>query len=55
MAAVDTAAVAAAFADTVVADIAVYFVVAGIVVEELLVNRKNPEAGVNDYKIFCYK
>ena len=26
----------------------------GIVVEELLVNRENPEAGVNDYKIFCY-
>lgn len=26
----------------------------GIVVEELLINRKNPEAGVNDYKIFCY-
>lgn len=27
----------------------------GIVVEELLVNRKHPEAGINDYKIFCYK
>lgn len=26
----------------------------GIVVEELLVNRENPEAGINDYKIFCY-
>ena len=26
----------------------------GIVVEELLVNRERPEAGVNDYKIFCY-
>lgn len=26
----------------------------GIVVEELLVNRENPEAGVNDYKFFCY-
>ena len=26
----------------------------GIVVEELLVNHDNPEAGVNDYKIFCY-
>ena len=26
----------------------------GIVVEELLVNEENPEAGVNDYKIFCY-
>ena len=28
--------------------------VPGIVVEELLVNKENPEAGVNDYKIFCY-
>lgn len=26
----------------------------GIVVEELLVNQDNPEAGVNDYKFFCY-
>ena len=26
----------------------------GIVVEKLLINEKNPEAGVNDYKIFCY-
>ncbi len=26
----------------------------GIVVEELLVNREKPEAGVNDYKFFCY-
>ena len=26
----------------------------GIVVEELLINHENPEAGVNDYKIFCY-
>lgn len=26
----------------------------GIVVEELLVNRENPEAGINDYKFFCY-
>lgn len=26
----------------------------GIVAEELLVNRENPEAGVSDYKIFCY-
>ena len=26
----------------------------GLVVEELLVNDENPEAGVNDYKIFCY-
>lgn len=26
----------------------------GIIAEELLINRDNPEAGVNDYKIFCY-
>ncbi len=26
----------------------------GIVVEQLLINEKNPKAGVNDYKIFCY-
>lgn len=26
----------------------------GIVVEKLLVNREDPAAGVNDYKIFCY-
>lgn len=26
----------------------------GIVAEELLVNRENPEAGINDYKFFCY-
>lgn len=26
----------------------------GIVVEELLVNEKKTEAGINDYKIFCY-
>ncbi len=26
-----------------------------IVVEKLLINRNNPAAGVNDYKIFCYK
>lgn len=26
----------------------------GLVVEELLVNTENPEAGVNDYKIFCF-
>lgn len=26
----------------------------GIVVEELLINRENPEAGINDYKFFCY-
>ena len=25
-----------------------------IIVEELLVNEKNPEAGVDDYKIFCF-
>ena len=27
----------------------------GIVIEELLINKENPRAGVNDYKIFCYK
>ena len=26
----------------------------GVVVEKLLINKQNPEAGVNDYKIFCY-
>ncbi len=26
----------------------------GIVVEEMLINRENPEAGINDYKFFCY-
>ncbi len=26
----------------------------GIIVEKLLVNHENPEAGINDYKIFCY-
>lgn len=26
----------------------------GIIVEELLINHENPEAGVKDYKIFCY-
>ncbi len=26
----------------------------GIIVEELLVNHENPEAGINDYKFFCY-
>lgn len=26
----------------------------GIVIEELLLNRENPKAGINDYKIFCY-
>lgn len=25
-----------------------------IVAEELLINRENPQAGINDYKIFCY-
>lgn len=33
---------------------AYYGLLPGIIVEELLVNRDNPEAGVNDYKIFCY-
>ena len=26
----------------------------GIIVEELLVNKNNPEAGINDYKFFCF-
>ena len=26
----------------------------GVVVEELLINEDRPEAGINDYKIFCY-
>ena len=26
----------------------------GLVVEKLLINRERPEAGVNDYKFFCY-
>lgn len=26
----------------------------GIVVEKLLINEKKPDAGINDYKIFCY-
>ena len=26
----------------------------GIVVEKLLINHENPEAGINDYKIYCY-
>ena len=33
---------------------AYYGLIPGIVAEELLVNAENPEAGVNDYKIFCY-
>lgn len=34
---------------------AYYGLTPGLVAEELLVNTENPEAGVNDYKIFCYK
>lgn len=26
----------------------------GIVIEELLINKNNPDAGINDYKIFCF-
>lgn len=33
---------------------AYYGLTPGLVAEELLVNTENPEAGVNDYKIFCY-
>lgn len=27
----------------------------GIVIEELLINKANPAAGINDYKFFCYQ
>lgn len=33
---------------------AYYGLIPGIVVEELLVNKENPKAGVNDYKFFCF-
>ncbi len=33
---------------------AYYEIPKGIVVEELLINNENPEAGINDYKFFCY-
>jgi hypothetical protein len=33
---------------------AYYGIEPGIIVEDLLVNDKQPEAGINDYKIFCY-
>ena len=33
---------------------AYYGIEPGIVVEELLINEDNPDAGVNDYKFFCY-
>lgn len=33
---------------------AYYEIPKGIVVEQLLVNREIPEAGINDYKFFCY-
>lgn len=33
---------------------AYYGIRTGILVEQRLVNRENPEAGVNDYKFFCY-
>ncbi len=33
---------------------AYYGIPTGIVVERLLINRENPAAGINDYKIFCY-
>ena len=26
----------------------------GLIIEELLVNPENPDAGINDYKFFCY-
>ena len=34
---------------------AYYGIKTGILAEQLLVNRENPEAGVNDYKFFCYE
>lgn len=33
---------------------AYYGLMPGLVVEKLLVNEDNPDAGINDYKIFCY-
>lgn len=33
---------------------AYYGLKTGIIVEQLLVNKEEPKAGVNDYKIFCY-
>lgn len=33
---------------------AYYKLPAGVVIEELLVNDEIPEAGINDYKFFCY-
>lgn len=33
---------------------AYYGLMPSLVVEELLINEENPEAGMNDYKIFCY-
>ena len=33
---------------------AYYGLMPGIIVEKLIVNDENPEAGVNDYKFFCY-
>lgn len=33
---------------------AYYGLTRGIIAEERLVNTENPEAGINDYKIFCY-
>ena len=33
---------------------AYYEIPKGIIVEKLLINRENPDAGINDYKFFCY-
>ena len=33
---------------------AYYGLIPGLVIEQLLVNCDNPQAGINDYKIFCY-
>ncbi len=27
----------------------------GVVIEQLLINHENPDAGINDYKFFCYQ
>lgn len=41
-------------ANTLGREWAYYGLQPGIVVEDLLINRENPVAGINDYKIFCY-
>lgn len=41
-------------ANTLGREWAYYGLMPGLVVEELLINHDNPDAGMNDYKIFCY-